>query len=99
MSSDEKNMSEPSISPTVFHFLEKNIGRRAVIILDRDFGYEGKIETVSHVPPGIWLSEAEAVVLRATLANPVPRIVSREKKSELFVHLNSVQRVEILPHR
>ncbi|RLI06092.1 hypothetical protein DRO26_00180 [Candidatus Bathyarchaeota archaeon] len=92
-------MSEAGISPTVFHFLEKHVGKRVIIILDRDFGYEGKIEAISHVPPGIWLSEAEAVVLRATIANPIPRIVSREKKSELFIHLNSVQRVEILPHK
>ena len=92
-------MSDQHVSPTVFHFLEKHIGKRAVIILDRDFGYEGKIEAVSHTPPGVWLSDAEAVVLRTTLANPVPRIVSREKKSELFIHLNSVQRVEILSQK
>ncbi len=92
-------MSEESISPTVFHFFERHIGKRAIIILDRDFGYEGKIEAISHSPPGIWLSDAEAVVLRATLANPVPRIVSREKKSEIFIHLNSVQRVEILSQK
>jgi len=84
------------VSPTVFHFLEKHVGKRVVIILDRDFGYEGKIEAVSHIPPGIWLAEAEAVVLRSTMVNPIPRVVSREKKSELFIHLNSVQRVEVL---
>ncbi|WP_309492446.1 hypothetical protein [Candidatus Hecatella orcuttiae] len=89
-------MSEPAVSPTVFHFLEKHVGKRVVIILDRDFGYEGKIEAVSHIPPGIWLAEAEAVVLRSTMVNPIPRVVSREKKSELFIHLNSVQRVEVL---
>ena len=92
-------MSEPGISPTVFHFLEKNVGKKVIIIVDRDFGYEGTIEAISHTPPGIWLSDAEAIVLRATIANPIPRVVSREKKSELFVHLNSVQRVEILPHK
>jgi hypothetical protein len=89
-------LSEPAVSPTVFHFLEKHVGKRVVIILDRDFGYEGKIEAVSHIPPGIWLAEAEAVVLRSTMVNPIPRVVSREKKSELFIHLNSVQRVEVL---
>ena len=35
-------MSE-QVSPTVFHFLERHIGKKAVIILDRDFGYEGRI--------------------------------------------------------
>lgn len=92
-------MSEAGVSPTVFHYLEKNIGRKVVIILDRDFGYEGKIEAISHAPPGIWLTDADAIVLRATVANPVPRIISREKKSELFIHLNSVQRIEILPQK
>ncbi|MFH1328964.1 MAG: hypothetical protein ABIH76_09040 [Candidatus Bathyarchaeota archaeon] len=90
-------MSEPSISPTIFHFLERHIGSKVLIMIDHDFGYEGKIEAVSHVPPGLWLTDAEVAVLRATLANPVPRIVTREKKSELFINLNSVLRVEILP--
>jgi len=92
-------MSEPGVSPSVFHHLEKNIGRKVVIILDRDFGYEGKIEAISHTPPGIWLADADAIVLRTTVANPIPRIISREKKSELFIHLNSVQRIEFLPSK
>ncbi|MEM3737514.1 MAG: hypothetical protein QXJ75_05475 [Candidatus Bathyarchaeia archaeon] len=92
-------MSDSGISPSVFHFLERNIGKRALVIIDREFGYEGLVEAVSHIPPGIWLTDAEAVVLRTTLANPLPRIVSREKKSELFLHLNSVLRVEILPSK
>lgn len=92
-------MSESGVSPSVFHYLEKNIGRKVVIILDRDFGYEGKIEAISHTPPGIWLADADAIVLRTTVANPIPRIISREKKSELFIHLNSVQRIEFLPQK
>ncbi|MFQ5761889.1 MAG: hypothetical protein ACE5PO_02535 [Candidatus Bathyarchaeia archaeon] len=90
-------MSEAGVSPTVFHFFERHIGRRVLVILDRDYGYEGRIESVSHAPPGLWLGDAEAIVLRSTMANPVPRIVSREKRSELFVHLNSVLRLEVLP--
>ena len=90
-------MAEAGVSPSVFHFLERHIGRRVLMIIERDMGYEGRIEAVSHIPPGIWLIDAEAVVLRTTLANPIPRVVSREKKSELFIHLNSVLRVEILP--
>ena len=92
-------MSESGVSPSVFHHLEKNIGRKVVIILDRDFGYEGKIEAISHTPPGIWLADDDAIVLRTTVANPIPRIISREKKSELFIHLNSVQRIEFLPSK
>jgi len=90
-------MSEAGVSPSVFHFLERNIGRRVLVILDREFGYEGLVEAVSHIPPGIWLTDADAVVMRTTLANPLPKIVSREKKSEMFVHLNSVLRVQVLP--
>jgi hypothetical protein len=90
-------MSEPT-SPTVYHFLEKNINRKVLIIMERgDYGYEGKIEAVSHNPPGLWVTDVEAIVLRGTVANPIPRVVSREKKSELFINLNAVQRIEILP--
>lgn len=89
-------MAEPGVSPSVFHFIERHIGRRAIIIIDRDFGYDGRIEAVSHTPAGIWLADADAVILRTSLANPIPRIVSREKKGELFVHLNSILRLEVL---
>ncbi|RLI15088.1 MAG: hypothetical protein DRO43_02190 [Candidatus Hecatellales archaeon] len=92
-------MSTGEISPTIFHFLERNVGRRVVVIVERDFGYEGLIEAVSHTPPGIWLADAEAIVLRTTVANPIPRIVAKERKSEIFIHLNSVQRIEILPEK
>ncbi len=92
-------MSEHSISPTIFHFLERSIGKRVAIILDRDFGYEGNIEAISHTPPGIWLADADAVILRSTVANPIPRVVTREKKSEIFIHLNAVHRVEVLPQK
>ncbi len=71
------------------------MGKKALVILDREFGFEGVIASVSREPPGIWLSDAEAVVLRTTLANPLPQVASREKRSELFIHLNSVQRIEI----
>jgi hypothetical protein len=51
---------------------------------------------VTHEPSGIWLSDAEAVVLRSTIAQPIPQVASREERSELFLHLNSVQRIEVL---
>lgn len=92
-------MSSGEVSPTVFHFLERNIGRRVLVIVERDFGYEGRIEAVSHIPPGIWLTEAEVIILRTTVANPVPRIVGKESRSEVFINLNSAQRIEILPER
>ena len=85
-----------SISPSVFHALGKLIGRKLLVVIDRDFGYEGIVTAVSQHPPGLWMSEAEAVILRSSLANPLPQVASREKRSELFINLNSVLRIEVL---
>lgn len=84
------------ISPTVLHILERKIGRKILVVIDRDFGFEGVVSTVSQEPPGIWLSDAEAVIMRTTLASPLPQIVSREDRSELFINLNHVLRIEVL---
>lgn len=78
----------------MFHMLEKLVGKRVLVVVERDFGYEGELVAISHHPPGLWLSEAEAIVLRSTVVNPIPQVVSKEKKEELFLHLNSVQRLE-----
>jgi hypothetical protein len=85
-----------TVSPSVLQLLEDYTGKKIRVILERNFGFEGTIKTVSSVPPGLWLSNAEAVVVRTTLANPLPQVVSREDRSELFVNLGSVQRIEIL---
>jgi small nuclear ribonucleoprotein (snRNP)-like protein len=74
--------------------LERLVGKRVLVVVERDFGYEGELVAVSHHPPGIWISEAEAIVLRSTVVNPIPQVVSKEKKHELFLHLNSVLRIE-----
>ena len=84
------------ISPTALQILERYTGKKVRVIIDRNFGFEGTVATVSQDPAGIWLSEAEAVVIRATLANPLPQVVSREDRSEIFINLNSVGRIEIL---
>ena len=84
------------VSPSVLQILERNIGKNARIIVDRNFGFEGEIATISQDPPGLWLSNAEVVTMRTTLANPIPQVASREDRSELFINLNSVQRIEIL---
>jgi hypothetical protein len=89
-------MPEQSIPPTVFHMLEKNVGKKIRVILDPSYGFEGKLLAVTREPPGIWLSDADAVILRATIAQPIPQIASREERSEIFLHLNSVQRIEVL---
>jgi small nuclear ribonucleoprotein (snRNP)-like protein len=78
----------------LFHMLERLVGKRVLVVVERDFGYEGELVAISHHPPGLWLSEAEAIVLRSTVVNPIPQVVSKEKKDELFLHLNSVLRLE-----
>ncbi|MEM3549999.1 MAG: hypothetical protein QXN87_00250 [Candidatus Bathyarchaeia archaeon] len=89
-------MPEQNIPPTVFHMLEKNLGKNVRVILDPAYGFEGALVAVTRDPPGIWLSNAEAIVLRATIAQPIPQVASREERSEIFIHLNSVQRIEVL---
>lgn len=76
--------------------LEKNAGRRILVILSQTYGFEGELAALTHDPPGIWLSNAEAVIFRTTIANPIPQIAGREERSEIFVNLNAVQRIEIL---
>jgi len=84
------------VSQTVLQMLERNIGKNIRIILERNYGFEGILATISQEPPGLWLSNAEAVIMRTTLANPIPQVISREDKSELFINLTFVQRIEIL---
>jgi hypothetical protein len=92
-------MPDTGLSPTVFHILERNVGRRVAVIVDPSYGFEGLLAAVTREPPGIWLSDAEVVTLRATIAQPIPQIVSREKRSEIFINLNSVRRIEVLHKR
>jgi len=82
--------------PTIFHMLERNLGRKIHVILDQSYGFEGTLVAVTTEPPGIWLSDSMATVLRATIAQPIPQVASREERSEIFINLNSVQRIEIL---
>lgn len=89
-------MPVQSLPPTIFHMLEKSLGKNIRVVLDSSYGFEGSLAAVTREPPGIWLSDAEAVILRATIAQPIPQVASREERSEIFVHLNSVQRIEIL---
>jgi hypothetical protein len=89
-------MPEQSLPPTIFHMLEKNVGKQIRAILDPAYGFEGTLIAVTREPAGIWLSDAEAVILRATIAQPIPQVTSREERSEIFIHLNSVQRIEVL---
>jgi hypothetical protein len=89
-------MPEQELPPTIFHMLEKNVGKKVRIILDPSYGFEGTLAAVTREPAGIWLSDAEAIILRATIAQPIPQVAAREERSEIFIHLNSVQRMEVL---
>ena len=89
-------MPEQILPPTIFHMLEKNVGNQIRVILDPTYGFEGTLTAVTREPSGIWLSDAEAIIMRATIAQPIPQVTSREDRSEIFVHLNSVQRIEVL---
>jgi len=91
-----KNMSSSTPPPTIFHMLERHLGKKIHVILDQSYGYEGILVAVTRNPPGIWLSEGKATVLRSTIAQPIPQVVSREDRSEVFINLNSVHRIEIL---
>jgi hypothetical protein len=74
--------------------LERLVGKKVLAVINRDFGYEGRVGVVSHDPPGIWLTESEAVILRSTVVSPIPQIVNREPKGEIFLHLDAIQRLE-----
>lgn len=84
------------ISPTALQLLEKYTGKKVRVVIDRSFGFEGIIAAVSQDPPGLWLSDSEAVIIRTTLANPLPQVAGREDRSEIFINLSSVQRIEVL---
>ena len=86
-----------SVSPTVFHMLERLVGKKVLAVINRDFGYEGRLAVVSHQPPGIWLVDSEAVILRSTVVSPIPQVVNRESKGDLFLHLDAIQRLESIP--
>ncbi|OLD04882.1 hypothetical protein AUG19_08330 [archaeon 13_1_20CM_2_54_9] len=84
-------------SPTVFHRLEKLVGKKILVVITRDFGYTGKLAVVSHQPPGIWLENSDAVILRSTVVSPIPQVVNTEPKGDLFLHLDAIQRLESIP--
>ncbi|MEM2118448.1 MAG: hypothetical protein QW386_05460 [Candidatus Bathyarchaeia archaeon] len=89
-------MPDQNVPLTIFHMLEKNLGKQIRVILDPAYGFEGTLTAITREPAGIWLSDAEAIILRATIAQPIPQVAGREERSEIFVHLNSVQRIEVL---
>jgi hypothetical protein len=89
-------MPDQELPPSIFHMLERNVGKQIRVILDPSYGFEGKLVAVTSSPAGIWLSDAEAIVLRSTMAQPIPQVASREERSEIFLNLSSVQRLEVM---
>jgi len=89
-------MSGKAPPPTVLHMLERHLGQMIHVIMDQSYGFEGVLAAVTREPPGIWLSEAKATVMRSTIARPIPQVVSREDRSEVFINLSSVHRIEVL---
>ncbi len=89
-------MPEQQLPPSIFQMLERNVGKKIRAVLDPAYGYEGTLAAVTQQPAGIWLSEAEAIVLRTTMAQPIPQVASREESGDLFLNLNTVQRLEVL---
>jgi hypothetical protein len=90
-------MPDQELPPSIILMLERNVGKRIRVVVETAYGFEGTLVAVMPQPPSVWLSEAEAIVLRSTLAQPIPQVASREERSELFVNLSGVQRIEVLP--
>jgi len=89
-------MSVASLPPSIFLILERNIGKKLLVILEPSYGFEGILASVKRTPPGVWLSDANAVTLRATIAQPIPQVSNRIERSEIFINLNAAQRIEVL---
>ncbi|MGD6809963.1 MAG: hypothetical protein ACQCN3_09725 [Candidatus Bathyarchaeia archaeon] len=89
-------MPAQDLPPSIFQMLERNVGKKVRVILDSAYGFEGTLEAVTQEIAGIWLSGVDAIVLRSTLAQPIPQVASREETGDLYLHLNSIQRIEIL---
>jgi len=60
------------------------------------YGFEGTLEAVAQEPAGVWLSEVDTIILRATLAQPIPQVSSREETGDIYLNLKTVQRIEVL---
>ncbi|MDR0492446.1 MAG: hypothetical protein LBH74_02240 [Nitrososphaerota archaeon] len=91
-------MPEQELPPSIFYMLERNVGKKIQVILDPSYGFEGTLVAVTQgTLSGIWLSDTDVIVLRSTMAQPVPQVASREERGEMYLNLNTIQRIEILP--
>jgi len=89
-------MPAQSLPPSIFQILEKNVGKKIRVIMEPAYGFEGTLEAVAQEPAGVWLSEVDTIILRATLAQPIPQVSSREETGDIYLNLKTVQRIEVL---
>jgi len=89
-------MPTQNLPPSTFQMLERNVGKKIRVIIEPAYGFEGTLVAVTQDPAGIWLSEVDTIVLRATLAQPIPQVSSREETNDVYLNLKTVQRIEIL---
>ncbi len=90
-------MPDQELPPSIFLMLERNVGKRIRVIVEPSYGFEGTLLAVAQELSAIWLSETEAIVLRSTLAQPIPQVANREEKDDLYLNLRGIQRIEVLP--
>jgi hypothetical protein len=90
-------MPDQELPPSIFLMLERNVGKRIRVIVEPSYGFEGTLLAVAQELSAIWLSETEAIVLRSTLAQPIPQVANREEKDDLYLNLKGIQRIEVLP--
>jgi len=89
-------MPAQNLPPSIFQIFERNVGKKIRVIMDLTYGFEGILEAVTQDPAGIWLTEVDAIVLRTTLAQPIPQVASREETNDVYLNLKTVQRIEVL---
>ncbi|MGE5554803.1 MAG: hypothetical protein ACM3UY_00865 [Methanocella sp.] len=90
-------MPDQELPPSIFLMLERNVGKRIRVIVEPSYGFEGTLLAAAQELSAIWLSEAEAIVLRSTLAQPIPQIANREERGDIYLNLKGIQRIEVLP--
>ena len=77
-------MSEQDLPPSIFHMLERNVGKKIRVIIDPAYGFEGTLAAVTHEPSGIWLSDAEAIVLGQPSRSLSRRLPAGKKEANYF---------------
>src|SRR4030042_184223 len=85
-------MPEPELPLSIFHMLEKNMGKKIRVILDPAYGFEGTLMAVTHQPAGIWLSDSENKTQKNTFAktDTITRVTAKTIRSSGLILTPSV---------